>query len=55
MVSVPYGVMLNSAPASKMSSQTCWPYQPETLTSKASSPENEMRQTRAGMPEARVV
>ena len=31
------------------------PYQPETLISKASSPEKEIRQIRAGMPDASVV
>src|ERR1700709_32468 len=38
-----------------MSSHNCWPYQPDTFTSKASSPENEIRQTRAAMPEASTV
>ena len=39
--------MPNSAPAAKTSSQTRRPYQPETLISKASSPEKEIRQIRA--------
>lgn len=44
-----------SAPASATDSQTDRPYQEETLISKASSPEKEIRQIRAGTPEARTV
>ena len=47
--------MPRSCPAAYTSSQTARPYQPDTLISKASSPENEIRQIRAGTPEPRVV
>ena len=50
MVSVPYGVMSRSAPAASSASHSASPSQPLTLTSKASSPEKLIRQTRARSP-----
>src|SRR6478752_874312 len=67
MVSVPYGVMLNSSPAAATASQVFSPYQAGTLISYAvfclkkkrqiiaCTPENEIRQILACTPEARVV
>ncbi len=50
IVSVPYGVMSCGAPAAATASHSAAPHQAGTVSSKASSPENDTRATRPGRP-----